>query len=258
MALKRLTNEEMVQVSGEWVVAGSPARKAMLAKEELSGLVPRVEAAHTGLLALQPTAPTARAASLMAEAAALDQTHDTLIRGVHGLLGGLILLADTPEQAEAYAHLRTVLLPEGLDHIQKTYRGEAGAAEMLASRLEADAAARKQLKDIQVGKKPLAAFVTRWIEAARQLGKLESERAQLDATPAEGGGAKLLAARNGWIRAVNALLANAELAEVDEATDRLIFGTLRAAERNADRRGRGGDKSGETPPPAPVGTPTPS
>lgn len=245
MALKRLTTEEMVQVSGTWVAEGSAARKALLAVGELGGLFPRVEAAHSALLDARPSAPSGRLAALMSEAAALDITHDGLIRGVHAVLGAFALLAEGPEQAEPFLRLRDYLLPEGLDHTQKTFRGEAGAAEMLASRLEADAGVKKQLKEILVGKKALGTFVQRWIEAGRQLGRLEDERAQLEATPADGSGAKVVAARNAWIRAVNALIANAELAEVDEATDRLIFGALRLAERNAERRGKSPEKGAD-------------
>ena len=45
-----------------------------------------------------------------------------------------------------------------------------------------------------------------------------------------------MTARNRWIRAVNALAANAEAAELDAKTDHLIFGAYRQAEKTAARR----------------------
>ncbi len=60
------------------------------------------------------------------------------------------------------------------------------------------------------------------------------------ATLGEGSGTRQVTARNGWIRAVNALVAVAALSKLDEETDHLIFGALRLAEKHADHRGGGG------------------
>lgn len=120
MALKRLTTEDMAQLSGPWVTAGTDARKAILAVPEMAGVLPKV------------------------------------------------LLA-----------------------------------------------------------------------RASRLGELEDERAAIESAAAgPSDGARLVTARNQWIRAVNALVANADLAERDEAKSRLIFGSLRLAEKKADRRGK--------------------
>ena len=69
---------------------------------------------------------------------------------------------------------------------------------------------------------------------------LGDDKGRLQPAPGEqgtGNGAALLGARNQWVRVVNALVANNELAGLDEETDKLIFGPLRAAEKAADRRG---------------------
>ncbi len=238
MAVKRLTTEEMVQASGPWVTEGTDARNAILAVPVLAGLLPKVEAGHEALLAAQPGQDSPRLAALQAEEQAIDLEHDTLIRGVHMLLTALSLLSGSAEAAETLLRLRDFLLPQGLEVTQATYRAEAGAAELLKTRLAGDASIKKQLKEIPVQsqKQSLWTFVEGWMARAKKLGELEYERAQIASPTGPSDGAKLVAARNQWIRAVNALVANGELAELDGATDRVVFGALRLAEKAADRR----------------------
>jgi hypothetical protein len=250
MALKRLNTEEMVQISGAWLAKGSEVRKALGGVPELAGLVPRIEAAHKALHDTQSQADDPRLAALQAEAAALDATHDTNMRGIHGLLSALALLADA-DGATELEQLRDLLLPEGLQATQRTYRAEAGAAELLKTRLAGEPAAKKQLRAIPVGKQTALHHVERWMTSAARLGALEDERAQLLAAAGVGDPAKQLAARNQWIRAANALVANAALADLDAETDKLLFGALRAAETIANRRGRA-PATEEEPAPAPA------
>ncbi len=238
MALKRLTTAEMVQVSGAWIAEDSAAHKALYSVPELGGLVERVALAHKALHEAQPGLENPRVAAIVREATTVDAEHDGLIRGVHMFLTSLALLAETQDRSDMYAGLLDFLLPNGLDHMQMTYRGEAGAAELLASRIDSDANVKRQLKEIMVGKKPLVHFINAWIEKARRLGELEDERASFAVSAGATSGIKMVFARNGWIRAVNALEAIAGLAELDEETDRIIFGALRLAEKAADRRAR--------------------
>ena len=246
MAAKRLTTDEMVQISGPWITKGSAARTAIAAVPEMAGLLPRVDEAHQALHDAQPSAGDPRLAALQDEAASVDAQHDTLIRGVSMTLTALALLSDAAK-ASALLKLQEVLLPDGLGSIQKTFRAEAGAAELLKTRLAADPSLKKQLKDIPVFKHTLGHFVEEWLGHAKRLGELEDERAAI-VSGGPGDGAKLLAARNQWVRAVNALVANAAMAELDEPTDQLIFGAFRLAEKTADRRAKA---SSEAPSPAP-------
>jgi hypothetical protein len=236
MALKRLTTEEMVQLSSAWVRSGSPARAALLGVDELAGLVPRIEKSHTELVEAQPDVKDPRLAVLMRDAAAVDLRHDGVIRGVEAItLGYSLLIGDDP-RATLLKKLREVLLPDGLDAIQKTYRAEAGAAELLKTRLAKSPDVTAALATIAVFDRTLSDYVGEWIACAERLGDLENERASLVKAPGAGDGARLFNARNRWIRAVNALVANAALAELDPATDTLILGALRLAEAIADRR----------------------
>ena len=56
-----------------------------------------------------------------------------------------------------------------------------------------------------------------------------------------------LAARNKWIRAINALVSNLDLAETDDATLALVLGPLREAERRAERRGTSAAEPADAP-----------
>lgn len=257
MAVKRLTTEEMVQASGPWVTEGSDARKAIVAVPVLQGLLPRVDAAHKALLEAQPGPNNPRLAALQTEEQTLDLEHDTLIRGTHMLLTALSLLSGSPEAAEQLLRLRDFLLPQGLEVTQSTYRAEAGAGELLKKRLADDASLKKQLKEIPVhhAKQSLWTVVEGWLARANRLGELENERAQIAPPNGPSDGARLVAARNQWIRAVNALVANGELAELDATTDRLIFGALRLAEKAADRRVKAPVQADEEPKAAGGGKP---
>jgi hypothetical protein len=88
-------------------------------------------------------------------------------------------------------------------------------------------------------KKTLEQFVDELITIGARLGALEDDKGRLQPGPGEPGpglGAAILAARNQWVRLANALTANSEVAGLDAATDKLILGPLRAAEKAADRR----------------------
>ncbi len=262
MALKRLLTEEMIQVSTTWKDPKSKARKAILATPELAPLVPRVDGAHDALAAAgQPSTDDPRLGEISAEEGKIDIRHDDIIRGSHLFLTGASLLLGEDNGGAELIILRDTLIPDGLQSTQKSYRAEAGQAAQLDKRLTPDV--RSDLEAISVGPKSAKAalmqFIDEWVTLGGELGTLEDEKGRLQATPVDpgtGAGAALLKARNTWVRVVNAMVANAELAEIDPEVDALVFGPLRAAESAADRRGRptkgkggapGGDPTGGDP-----------
>ena len=253
MTLNRLTVPEMIQVSEEWVRPLSDAHKAIQHYEALAALLPLVKGARESLLT--PAADTANPAlaTLMAMAGAEDLEHDAAVRGVFGLLTALSTLSTTrplagTAWAERLGRLLPLLLPEGLGVTQRTYRGEAGEAELLAARIEASPEAQRLLDEILVLGVPLRAFVDDWIACARTLGKLEAERPALEATPADGQGARQVQARHNWVRKVSLFLETAKEVEITPKADEVIFGQLRLAVAIAERRkGRS-----ESPPPDPA------
>jgi hypothetical protein len=205
-------------------------------------LLPPITAAHSALFAIQVQPGDPKAKSLSDAEATLDATHDALTRGIYTTLTVLSQLAGSSEEL---LRLRDLLLPEGLMHAQLTYRGEAGHAALVSSRL--DDALRARLKSIVLHDKTLLELVDAWLAAAKELGSLEEQRARLSA-PAETTAAQVSAARMAWVRVVNALVANAELAGLDNDGDRTLF----AAERTADARRRAGTERVPPPAPAPV------
>jgi|GEM_PF-1782013 len=240
MALKRLTTAEMVQISEPWTAQDGPSRKTLQSIPELAGVLPRLDAAHKEVLAARKPEDDPRTAAITREATEIDTRHDATIRGVDLVLQGIALLVgnNTP-RAQAMDAARRVLTPDGLSIVSSTYRNEAGAAEQLKTRLRSETDVKALLASIAVfEKKTLTSFVNERIQLAAKLGELEDERARLLATRPEITAAANLNARNAWIRAVHALLANAELAQISEATHTALFGALHQAEKKADRRAK--------------------
>lgn len=158
--------------------------------------------------------------------------HDLLVRGIYGLLTEMALLDD--EGAELLA-LRDRLLPDGISAaIHASYRAQAGYAALLRERLTPDV--RDALAGIALRRGNLLERVEAWLAAAQRLGALEEERARLEAPEGASVGMQTAEARNGWVRVVNAFVSVAALAQLDESTDRLVFGPLRDAEARADQR----------------------
>ncbi len=244
MALKRLLTEEMIQVSTTWKDPKSKARKAILATPELAPLIPRLDGAHDALAAAgQPSTDDPRLGEISVQEGKLDLRHDDIIRGSHLLLTAASLLLGEDNGGAELITLRDTLIPDGLQSTQKSYRAQAGQAAQLDKRLTPDV--RSDLDAIAVGPKSakavLGQYIDEWVTIGGKLGTLEDEKGRLLAAPVDpgtGAGAALLKARNTWVRVVNAMVANAELAEIDPEVDALVFGPMRAAEAAADRRGR--------------------
>jgi hypothetical protein len=244
MALKRLSVEEMVQLSTPWVTRGSEARRVIEDTALLAPLLPLLEEAHQAVFEVRPRPVDAHVQSLADEAVGLDTAHDELVRGVYGALSSVAYLAENGAQLLA---LRERLFPEGLTHTQKSYRGQAGHAALAATRL--DEGARRLLRGIVFAGGSLQDAVDRWLETAAELGRLEDERAQVGATN-RASPAETSVARNAWVRAATALFTTADLAQLTERADQLLFGPLRQAERIAESR----RKSKSLLPPKPAGS----
>ena len=232
MALLRLVSEEMVQLSAPWVTPDNEAHTIVMSVPLLAALLPQLDGAHRLLMSMIPAADSPKFKELSAAEAELDVRHDTLVRGIYGGLTSVALISASGEELLS---LRDFLLPEGLAHTQKSYRGEAGHAALVEPRLDANT--RKRLAAVTLHDRTLEALVDEWLSVAKQLGALEELKAKL-VGPAGNSALEISQARFGWIRVVKALLSNAELVPIDEDQDRVLFGALHAAELAADRRKR--------------------
>ncbi len=231
MAFKSLTAEEMEPVSAAWINPQDPAHLEILKVPELKGLLPQAELAHQGLHAAVPPGDS-KAKEISDLAAEVDSVHDTLARGIHGYLTEVALLV---EDGEPLLKLRDELMPEGLGAVvRNTYRGQAGFAALLRSRLTGST--RGSLREMPLpGGKTLADSVDAWLDAGDRLGQLEEEKARLAASVPTVAG-RVFEARNRWIRVANAMVANAELVDLTEEQERVIFGPLLDAEAKAEAR----------------------
>lgn len=241
MALLRLTAAEMVQLSAPWVAPNDEAHQIVMSIPLLAALLPQVEAAHELIFSMIPAAESPKVKELSATEAEVDDQHDTLVRGIHGGLSSMALVS--ANGAELIS-LRDLLLPQGLLHARKSYRGEAGHAALLEPRLDTET--RKRLAAVRLHDRTLEALVDEWLKLARQLGELEEQKARLVGSIGNTA-LEISQARYGWIRVAKALLANAELAQITEEQDRVLFAALRAAEITAARRKRGRSGALDTP-----------
>jgi len=223
MELRKLLEPEMVQISEPWVIAGSAVRAAIEAEQMLLGLLPKLSAAHAGIVAVSAQSPDPEVRRLSAEATRLDAVHDDLVRTIHG---ALTILAKVSKAGDQMLQLRDLLFPEGLRHTNKSYSAEAGHAAAVASSLTSDLLAR--MKAIPIGDTTLFDLHAQYADAAKQLGVVEEKRARLN-QPAVTPAAQVQAARREWIHWANVLMTTAENAGVNAATDALLFGPLREA-----------------------------
>jgi len=93
----------------------------------LAALMPQLQAAHAAIFALRAHAEDPKVRKLSERQSALDDQHDQHVRGLHTALTGVAMVSGA--RAELL-RLRDTLLPEGLAHSQKTYRGQAGHGAM--------------------------------------------------------------------------------------------------------------------------------
>jgi hypothetical protein len=232
MALKWLTAEEMVAISAAWVTANQEGRAAIERIPVLKGLLPNLEKVHAAMVQLR-SREAPRLSAISQKETEIDAKHDMLVRGI---VGTLTMLAPVSDDREELLAIRDKLFPEGLAHTKLSYRGEAGHVAVAAEQL--DDAMKARLKAIAVHKKTMLDLVVAWIETGDQLRMLEDEKARLSET-SPSVGAETQATRMAWGRLAKAMMVNAKLAEIDDATDQLLFSALRTAERAAESRAHG-------------------
>jgi hypothetical protein len=240
MGFRYLDSAVMLQLSATWLDSTSDAHNTLVALPDLNPFLARLNKPHSSLAALLQPGMDVRISAISKEQFEIDIRHDGIIRGVFTSLSGAAELLRGEAQT-ILLQLRDFLVPDGLSSTQKSYRAEATQAAQLKDRITP--AIKAQLDSIQIGmagqSQPLSHFVDEWISLGKKLGLLEDEKARIQDSPAETTAQATVKARNLWIRTVNALIAQAELVEIDEATDRLLFGPLRAAVKNAERKSKG-------------------
>lgn len=234
MALKRLYTGEMVSLSGPLTTTDNPDRQVLADIPATAALLPELDSAHESLLSTQvkPEAET-RLLAISKAQKHLDVRHDDILRGVTGLLTALAYLTHDRALAARLLHILSVLLPDGLEAVTRTYREESGQAALLASRLTAaDIALLQSIKTLEGS---AWSAIQEWITVGAKLGALEDERAGLPATTGPSA-ADVVTARNTWIRTVNAMRTVLDLVSANHPGVVKILNRITEAEHKADHR----------------------
>jgi len=232
MALKRLTTAEMISLSSPWVKDDHDERKALQEIEDTRPILRRIEGAHAALLSTPPKA---------AAAGALEDEVDDTVRGTLSLIGGYALLQKDKAQRDALVKLRESLFPTGASAIQRSYREEAGQADIVKSRLTAPM--KVLLKSVPSPDGHLLQTIQRYLRSAQKLGSLEDRESAAHRGP--GPASDHTRARNRWVRGVHALTATLEQEDIESPWAGTILERIRQAETAADRRFESGEPEGD-------------
>lgn len=244
MSLKRLTTEQMANISNAWLNP-EELRPVFEDHDGLRLALPRIEAAHNGLFLYikeEQVLPPA-IVELIETARGTDVRHDSLIRGIYHTINGRIELARSQERKAALLGLRSVVLPAGLSITLKPYPEEAGAAELLENRLKPEEKAL--LQEIKVNEEGngenLLVLVEEVITLGKELGVLDrkikeaiSEWEKTQGPPI--GRADAQKARNTWIQMVYELESFFSMLQIPAEVVEKVMRPVREAEEVAERR----------------------
>ncbi|MEQ8278441.1 MAG: hypothetical protein RMA76_31850 [Deltaproteobacteria bacterium] len=247
MALKDLDLETMVTVVGAWVGAQRD-REVIEQYPKLAPFLPDLDALHDTMLSAgrpEPTDLPEELARVRAEIKELDRRHDDIVRGIDGVLAGLIDLAPKASTKATIESLRETLLPEGRRVVTWSMRRQGGAAERARSRLTP--VQRKALREMKIPGGTLLGFFNERVTLARQLVELDQRRVALmaaieNAAPNVGKYDAALA----FVRTVGLFVAIAEVSNLGDEDHHRLLGGLEAALENVDaRRSAQADKAVE-------------
>lgn len=247
MALNWLNTEEMVHVTGSWLIRGRPDRDALEAEPALAALIPEIEAAHLELLDTHARElGQVRQREIQRRQDEVAERHGESIRGVQHVLLGTIALARDAQQLAALRGLKQRLLPEGLGAVDRNDVMQADQAETVAARLtESDCALLGRVP--LMGGRSLRDAVKDWLALARELGRLARARLLDENAPVTPEAA--LGARRRWIAVVHAVRDAA--AGSKSSALQGVLARVSAIEKRASRRA--GQLEPEPPPSAPSG-----
>lgn len=250
MALRNLSTGAMVSLTKNVVDPGHADHKALAEVPVTAGLLGPIATAHHKLLRVQAS-PAGRAApkrllEIQAEARATDLRHDELVRGLHAYLSGLAAIVVDPDVHASLVSVRDALFPDGLSITQMSYRDEAGAAHLAKARLTAEE--KKLLRSLTTPAGTAMQAVDEWFRSGERLGALEDERTTIE-VPTGTTAADALAARNEWIRVINAVRATLVLVDEVPAAVQAILSRIEVAERRATAEPEVATDAAPAPPP---------
>lgn len=243
MALKSISTERMIGVTGAWVDPEQD-RPVIEKNPVLAVLLPSLDEVHAGVLALRRPATDTKQekelAALAVEGGEVDGVHDGQLRGGWHYLTAVAMFCRDGGARQQLLDLRDRVFPSGLAATQLSWGEESGNARAVEEHLDdATWAVLRRYKTLPG--RTLADEITDWLGAARELGVLDNRRARVLAEQQQAettlglGRGENLQPRNRWIRVVRAF-ANLVSLLGDAALDARLLGPLRDAEARAERR----------------------
>lgn len=224
--LQLLSAESMLSHSRQWL-ANTEVRTHLESHPLGESALAEIANAHEFLTETLVTwqSLTAMVSSLSTAIVAEDNEHDRFARALYGFLSALAESVDSPEQAEKYLEARALLFPWGLSITQRTYSEEHHAVMEVDRRLTPTV--RILMDDTRIGDGNLTDIYDKWIIAGKRLGAQVRERARLEASMVQRGGAELIPrlndARSSWARAVRVFLSVLDVLPLDpEVRDRVL------------------------------------
>lgn len=229
MSLKRLSNQEMVQLGSNLLDPGEDPRRIIDALETGAGLISMIRRANEGLILAQPPS-SSEIEALTNELARLDVRHDDLVRALDARLESEFYATTDENLRAAIALARRALLPAGRSIIQASYRAQAGETKLREGRVSEED--RKLLEKLETLEGETHEGLFRELQAVgAEMGQLHKRREQLGKE-----GEQVLKtndARYAWIRAINAV----EAVLIGEGIDpEKVLGEIYRARADAARR----------------------
>lgn len=249
MALKRLTLGEMITTTKTWVDPRHRHHQLLRGIAETAPFLPRIIDVHKALLDTQPLTDlqVAERARLVGE---LDTQHDDLVRSLYFLFQAKVHKTQNPAERAVWEHLSETLLPEGLNLVNRSPADEAGQASLAMARLTTED--KNRLKSLTFDGDTAWKLCESYSKVAEALGQAAKAQMTPGVTTSR---AEALAARNQWIRIVNAVRSTLEMVGPSAEIEREILAPLAELERRAARRRAAPELTDPTTDPNPAAPP---
>jgi len=242
MSMNSLAIPEMIQLSSPLLTNGARQHQVLTSVPSTLALLPVVQAAHDGLLAL---AGVSDVDLLTDELRAAVGEHDRLVRRIDLRLGAEIATAEDPADRAALERALEEILPTGQALIRESDAAKAGERELRARRVTPASLAVLATVPLR-GAGTLADTYAALQAASRRAGEVEAQRAL---RLAELAGPRVREARKRWVAAIEVVDQAMRAAGLDPTP---VLGAVRAAQKRS-----AADSEPADPQPAPSAPPAP-
>jgi hypothetical protein len=218
VSVSGLVVPEMIQLSTPMITPGTRAHSVISSVPSALAVLPHVETAHAGLLALETGADVD---GLLQAVQVNVHEHDRLVRAIDLRILAQAQIASSEEEKVALVHAHDAILPDGQAIIRTGATQKAGEARMRARRVTPGVLALLGTVPTS-GTRTAADLYADLQRTADAIGTADTRR---QTALAEIAGPRVREARKSWVQAIHLLEAVFQTAKVD---DTAVFGPLRA------------------------------